>query len=116
MNINSLTFTDHPVYHVLPGIYDGLGLPDLSSFFEQHFEFTFTLGKTNRVGNGRIRLYKREGHFTVDIIDSLPGVGPIRLQKLKKLLLEQAKTPFMEHVESNLDGRKVYYANFRRPR
>jgi hypothetical protein len=46
----------------------------------------------------------------------MPGVGPIKLRELKGLLLEKAKTAFIENIESEPEKGKVYYAEFRRPR
>ncbi len=115
MKISSISFKEPPVYHEIPPIYEGLGLPDLSSFIQQRFEFAYTLGKVERTGHGSIRFYKQQGDFKVTISDNLPGVGPIRLQKLKGLLLEEAKNVLIENIESELEKRKVYYAEFRRP-
>ncbi|RFU65221.1 hypothetical protein [Peribacillus glennii] len=114
MEICSFSFSGRPVYHVLPGIYEGLGLPELSSYIEQHFDFTYTLGKSESTGHGRIRFYKSSGQVKVDLPENLPGVGPVRLQKLKELLLEKAKNPFMGNAESAAEERKVYHAHFRR--
>ncbi|MFE4144897.1 hypothetical protein ACFX4I_24190 [Peribacillus sp. YIM B13472] len=68
-----------------------------------------------RIGHGSIRFYKRQGDLEVHISDKLPGVGPIKLRVLKGLLLEEAKTAFIENIESEEEERKVYYAEFRRP-
>jgi hypothetical protein len=114
LNITSITFTDPPVYHQFPPIYENLGLPDVSSFIEQPFKFVFTLGKAERTGQGSIRFYKKQGDFKVNISNKLPGVGPMRLQKLKSLLLEEAKNALIENIESEIEKRKVYYADFRR--
>lgn len=116
MNITSISFTDPPVYHQFPPIYENLGLPDVSSFIEQRFQFTFTLGKVERTGYGSIRLYKKQGDFKVIIPEKLPGFGPIRLEKLKSLLLVQVKTDFIQNIESEPQKRKVYYTDFRRTR
>ncbi|WP_440970254.1 hypothetical protein ACSS6N_23455 [Peribacillus frigoritolerans] len=40
----------------------------------------------------------------------------MKLRELKGLLLEKAKAPFIENIESEPKKRKVYYAEFRRPR
>ncbi|MEF2097044.1 hypothetical protein V3595_20695 [Bacillus sp. CFBP9009] len=116
MKISSISFKEPPVYHEFPPLYEGLGLPELSSFIQQRFEFAYTLGKVERTGLGSIRFYKRQGDFEVLIPDKLPGVGPIKLRNLKGLLLEEAKTAFIENIESEPEKRKVYYGEFRRPR
>ncbi|WP_375090456.1 hypothetical protein ACDZ29_06460 [Peribacillus sp. RS7] len=115
MKISSISFKEPPVYHEFPPLYEGLGLPELSSFIQQRFDFAYTLGEVERTGHGSIRFYKRQGDFEVHIPDKLPGVGPIKLRKLKDLLLEEAKTAFIENIESEPEKRKVYYAEFRRP-
>jgi hypothetical protein len=79
-------------------------------------EFAYTLGNVERNGQGSIRFYKQQGDFKVNIYDKLPGVGPIKLQKLKGLLLEEAKKALIENIESEIEKRKVYYAEFLRPR
>lgn len=107
MKISSISFEEPPVYHEIPPIYEGLGLPDLSSFIEQPFEFAYTLGNVERTGHGSIRFYQQQGDFKVSISDKLPGVGPIRLQKLKGLLLKKAKTAIIENIESEIEKRKV---------
>src|SRR3954453_23717796 len=81
LKISSILFKESPVYHEIPPIYEGLGLPDLSSFIEQPFEFVYTMGKVDRLGHGSIRFYKQQGDFKVTISDDLPGVGPTRLVK-----------------------------------
>jgi hypothetical protein len=79
-------------------------------------EFAYTLGNVERNGQGIIRFYKQQGDFKVNIYDKLPGVGPIKLQKLKGLLLEEAKKALIENIESEIEKRKVYYTEFRPPR
>ncbi|MFF2500976.1 hypothetical protein [Peribacillus sp. NPDC058075] len=116
MKISSISFKEPPVYHEFPPLYEGLGLPELSSFIQQRFEFTYTLGKVERTGLGSIRFYKRQGDFEVLIPDKLPGVGTKKLRNLKGLLLEEAKTTFIENIESEPEKRKVFYGEFRRPR
>ncbi|RFU70932.1 hypothetical protein D0469_03000 [Peribacillus saganii] len=115
MKISSISFIDPPIYHEFPAIYEDLGLPELSSFIQQRFEFAYAIGKEERTGHGSIRYYKKEGNFKVNISDKLTGVGPIRLQKLKHLLLEEAKNDFIENIESETEKRKVYHTEFRRP-
>jgi hypothetical protein len=105
LKISSILFKESPVYHEIPPIYEGLGLPDLSSFIEQPFEFVYTMGKVDRLGHGSIRFYKQQGDFKVTISDDLPGVGPTRLEKLKGLLLEQAKNALIENIESEIEKR-----------
>ncbi|WP_394137657.1 hypothetical protein [Cytobacillus oceanisediminis] len=114
MNITSIWFTDPPVYHLFPPIYENLGLPEVSSFIEQRFEFAYTSGKTERTGHGSIRLYKQHGDFTVIIPENLPGFGPVRLEKLKSMLLERVKADFIQNMESEPLERKIYYTDFRR--
>ncbi|WP_141992567.1 MULTISPECIES: hypothetical protein [Bacillaceae] len=114
MKISSISFKEPPVSHEFPPLYEGLGLPEVSSFIQQRFEFAYTLGEVERIGLGSIRFYKRLGDFEVHISDKLPGVGPIKLRVLKGLLLEEAKTAFIENIESEPEKRKVYYAEFRR--
>lgn len=116
MKISSLSFNEPPVYHEIPPIYEGLGLPDLSSFIQQRFEFVYTLGKVERMGHGSICFFKKQEIFKINISDKLPGVGPLRLQKLKGLLLEEAKSAFIKNIESEPNMRTVYYADFRHPR
>ncbi|MGZ9819768.1 hypothetical protein ACXM0N_28320 [Peribacillus simplex] len=116
MKIPSISFKEPPIYHDFPPLYEGLGLPELSSFIQQRFEFAYTLGEVEKIGLGCIRFYKRQGNFEVHIPDKLPGMGPIKLRKLNSLLLEEAKTAFIENIESEPEKRKVYYAEFRRPR
>ncbi|CAM3834006.1 hypothetical protein GCM10009865_52710 [Aeromicrobium ponti] len=114
MNITSIWFTDPPVYHHFPPIYENLGLPEVSSFIEQQFEFAYISGKTERTRHGSIRLYKQHGDFKVIIPEKLPGFGPIRLEKLKSLLLERVKANFIQNIESEPQKRKVYHTDFRR--
>lgn len=116
MKISSISFKEPPVYHEIPPIYEGLGLPDLSSFIEQRFEFTYAIGKDERTGYGSIRFYKQQGEFRVNISDKLQGVGPKKLQQLKGLLLEDAKRALIKNIDSELEKRKVYYAHFRQRR
>ncbi|PLS18673.1 hypothetical protein CVD28_05975 [Bacillus sp. M6-12] len=115
MKVSSILFKDPPVYHEFPPIYEGLGLPDLSPFIQQRFEFTYSLGKVERTGHGSIRFYKQQRDYKVNISDKLPGVGPIKNQKLQDLLLEEAKAAFIANIESEPEKRKVYYADFRSP-
>ncbi|HWO76426.1 MAG TPA: hypothetical protein VNM69_11100 [Bacillus sp. (in: firmicutes)] len=114
MNITSISFTNSPVFHQFPAIYENLGLPEVSSFIEQRFEFTYKLGKKERTGFGSVRMYKRQGVFKVMIPEKLPGIGPIRLEKLKSLLLEQIKAQFIQNIESQTQEFTVYYTDFRR--
>ncbi|MBT2689679.1 hypothetical protein J7I93_15940 [Bacillus sp. ISL-47] len=114
MNITSIKFTDPPVYHQFPPIYENLGLPEVSSFIEQRFEFAYTSGKTDRTGHGSIRLYKQQGDLQVIIPEKLSGIGPVRLEKLKRLLLEKVNADFIQNLESEPPERKVYYTDFRR--
>ncbi|SIR85812.1 hypothetical protein SAMN05878482_106213 [Peribacillus simplex] len=114
MKISSISFKEPPVYHEFPPLYEGLGLLEVSSFIQQRFEFAYTLGKVEKTGLGSIRLYKLRGDLEVHISDKLPGVVPIKLQQLKCLLLEKAKTAFIENIESEPEKRKVYYGEFRR--
>lgn len=107
LNITSISFTNPPVYHEFSPIYEGLGLPEVSSFIEQPFEFIFTLGKAERKGQGSIRFYKKQGDFKVNISPEIPGVGPVRLQELKSLLFEEAKTALVENIETEIEKRKV---------
>jgi hypothetical protein len=116
LKISSISFIEPPVYHEFPPLYEGLGLPELSSFIQQRFEFAYTLGKAERTGLASIRFYKRQRDFEVHIPDKMPGVGPMKLRELKGLLLEKAKAAFIENIESEPEKRKVYYAEFRRPR
>ncbi|MBT2650134.1 hypothetical protein J7E52_26155 [Bacillus sp. ISL-34] len=116
MKITSISFKEPPVHHEFPPLYEGLGLPELSAFIQQRFEFVYTLGEVERMGLGSIRFYKRQRDFEVHISDKLPGVGPIKLRNLKGMLLEEAKTAFIENIESEPEKRKVYYGEFRRPR
>ncbi|WP_409299953.1 hypothetical protein [Peribacillus sp. SCS-155] len=114
MNVKSITFLDRPVFHILPDIYENLGLPDLSSFYEQHFTFILTFGKIDTKGNGRIRYYKKEKIYKVHLLEHLPGVGPVRQKKLKQLLLQQTISTFKNNIETEQNMRKVYYADFGR--
>jgi hypothetical protein len=114
LNITSISFTDHPVYHQFPPIYENLGLLDVTSFIEQRFEFTYISGKIERKGYGSIRLYKQQGDFKVIITEKLPRFGAIRLKHLKSLILDQVKTRFIQNIESEPQKRKVYYTDFRR--
>ncbi|PLR89774.1 hypothetical protein [Bacillus sp. T33-2] len=115
MIINSTSFIDSPVHHEFPPLYEGLGLAELSAFVEQRFEFSFTFGKTEQKGLGSIRLYKKNKHMKVVISEKLQRVGPVRLQKLKDLLLEELSDPFIENIEFDTKKRKVFHAVFRRP-
>jgi hypothetical protein len=114
LNITSIWFTDPPVYHQFPPIYENLGLPEVSSFIEQRFEFAYTSGKTERTGHGSIRLYKQHGDIKIIILEKLPGFGPVRLEKLKSMLLERVKADFIQNMESEPPERKIYYTDFRR--
>ncbi|MFF2458781.1 hypothetical protein [Peribacillus simplex] len=114
MKISSISFKGPPVSHEFPTLYEGLGLPEVSSFIQQRFEFAYTLGEVERIGYGSIRFYKLQRDFEVHISDKLPGVGPIKLRKLKGLLLEETITAFIENIEFEQEKRKVYYAEFRR--
>lgn len=112
MKISSISFKEPPVYHEFPPLYEGLGLPELSSFIQQQFEFAYTLGKAERTGLASIRFYKRQGDFEVHIPDKMPGVGPIKLRELKGLLLEKAKTAFIENIESEPKKERSTTPNF----
>lgn len=114
MKISSISFEAAPVYHEIPSIYEGLGLPDLSSFIELRFEFTFQMGKVSRDGQGSIRFYKKQGEFKLTLSDKLYGVGPKRMHKLKDLLLDDAKAALLEKIESEIKKRQVYHVDFRR--
>lgn len=113
MEITSIWFTDPPADHLFPLIYENLGLPEVSSFIEQRFCFTFTSGKTEKMGHGSIRLYKQHSNLKVIIPEKLPGIGPKRLEKLKLLLLERIKGKFLQNIESEHPKQKVYYTDFR---
>lgn len=115
MELLSVSFTEPPVYHEIPAIYEDLGLPDLSSFIQQRFDFVYSLGKMQSSGHGSIRFYKQKGDFRIKIFEELPGFGPVRLQQLKGLLLEEVKTTFIENIKSETEKRKVYYTDFRNP-
>ncbi len=114
MNIDSIKFTDPPVHHQFPPLYENLGLPEVSSFVEQKYEFDFTVGKTKRTGHGSIRMYKEYGEFKVMISEKLTGFGPKRLEKLERLLLEDVKERFISNIEAETKTRKVYHMHFGR--
>ncbi|MGY6208891.1 hypothetical protein ACXEO8_02790 [Cytobacillus firmus] len=114
MNIDSIKFTDPPVHHQFPPLYENLGLPEVSSFVEQKYEFDFTVGKTKRTGHGSIRMYKQYGEFKVMISEKLTGFGPKRLEKLESLLMEEVKEGFISNINSETKTRKVYHLHFGR--
>ncbi|AND38077.1 MULTISPECIES: hypothetical protein [Cytobacillus] len=114
MNIDSIRFTDPPVHHQFPPLYENLGLPEVSSFIEQKYEFDFTAGKTKRTGHGSIRVYKQSGEFKVIISEKLTGFGPKRLEKLASLLMEEVKERFISNIEDETKPRKVYHMHFGR--
>lgn len=114
MNIDSIKFTDPPVHHQFPPLYENLGLPEVSSFVEQKYEFDFTVGKTKRTGHGSIRMYKQYGEFKVMISEKLTGFGPKRLEKLESLLMEEVKEGFISNIKSEIKTRKVYHLHFGR--
>lgn len=114
LNITLVSFTDTPVYHIFPPIYENLGLLDVTSFIEQRFEFIYKLGKVEKTGHGSVRMDIKDKGFKVVILEKLPGIGPIKLEKLKKLLLESVKSHFVENIDSDLIKRKVYYTDFRK--
>jgi hypothetical protein len=112
--INLVSFKDTPVYHIFPPIYENLGLAEVTSFIEQRFEFSYKLGKIERTGYGSIRLYIRDRGLRVIINEKLPGIGPVKLEKLKSLLLETVKSRFIENIEFDHEKRRVYYTDFRK--
>jgi hypothetical protein len=114
LDITSFSFTEQPVYHRIPSIYEDLGLPDLSSFIEQSFEFVYILGKNENTGYGSIRYYEKQQQFKIIIHGKLPMFGPNRLENVKRLLLNKIKGLFLNNLESMPPKQKVYYANFRR--
>ncbi|MBG9445998.1 hypothetical protein [Cytobacillus firmus] len=114
MNIDSIKFTDPPVHHQFPPLYENLGLPEVSSFIEQKYEFDFTVGKTKRKGYGTIRKYKGSGQYKVELIGKMTGFGPKRLEKLERLLLEEVKERFISNIETETKARKVYHMHFGR--
>lgn len=114
MNIDSIKFTDPPVHHQFPPLYENLGLPEVSSFVEQKYEFDFTVGKTKRTGHGSIRMYKQYGELKVIISEKMTGFGPKRLEKLESLLMEEVKERFISNIEAETKTRKVYHMHFGR--
>jgi hypothetical protein len=113
LNISSFSFIDSPIFHQFPPIYEDLGLLEVTSFLEQRFEFAYTLGKVVRFGFGSIRLYNKQNEMAIIIPEKLPGIGPKKLDKLKDLLMEQAKVPFVKNIESDQAKQKIYYSDFR---
>lgn len=114
MNIDSIRFTDPPVHHQFPSLYENLGLPEVSSFIEQKYEFDFTIGKTKRKGHGTIRKYKQSGQYKVQLTGKMTGFGPKRLEKLERLLIEKVKERFINNIESEVKAQKVYHVHFGR--
>ncbi|MBN8203657.1 MULTISPECIES: hypothetical protein [Bacillaceae] len=114
MYIESIRFTDSPVHHQFPTLYENLGLPEVSSFIEQKYEFDFTAGKTKRTGHGSIRMYKQYGELKVIISEKMTGFGPKRLEKLESLLMEEVKERFISNIEAETKTRKVYHMHFGR--
>ncbi|MDM5227516.1 hypothetical protein QUF73_15030 [Cytobacillus sp. NJ13] len=114
MNIDSVRFTDPPIHHQFPPLYENLGLPEVSSYIEQNYEFDFTAGKTKRTGHGSIRIYKQYAEFKVIISEKLTGFGPKRLEKLESLLMEEVKDRFINNIQSETQARKVYHMHFGR--
>ncbi|WP_462411658.1 hypothetical protein [Neobacillus sp. Marseille-QA0830] len=115
MKISSLLFKESPSYHEIPPIYEDLGLPDLASFIEQRFEFTFTMGKEDSTGLGTIRYYKSQRTYKILITEKITGIGPVKIEKLKEMLLVEAKEAFINNMEAEQEKTKVYHADFRRP-
>ncbi|MBM7691439.1 hypothetical protein JOC77_000844 [Peribacillus deserti] len=114
MNISSLTLTAAPVLHVFPPVYEGLGLPELSSYMEQRFSFTYTIGKIERTGYGSIRKIISDDTIHIVISEKLTGVGPKKLQKLKEILLGEAQNLFLAADISESNLQKVYHTHFRK--
>lgn len=114
MKVASILFIGPPIHHEFPSIYENLGLPDVSSFVEQGLEFSYTIGKVERVGYGSIRLYKQHKVNKIIFPKKLPGLGPKRLKELKKLILDQIEMDFLKNIESDTEKRRVYYNDFSR--
>ncbi|MCM3706352.1 MULTISPECIES: hypothetical protein [Cytobacillus] len=114
MHIDSIRFTDPPVHHQFPSLYENLGLPEVSSYIEQKYEFDFTIGKTKRTGYGSIRMYKQYEVFKVIIIEKLTGFGPKRLIELERLLMDEVKKPFIDNIEEDITPQKVFHMHFGR--
>ncbi|MDQ0882035.1 hypothetical protein QFZ73_003046 [Peribacillus sp. V2I11] len=50
MKVSSISFKEPPVYHDFPPLYEGLGLPELSSFIQQRFDLHIPWGKSKESG------------------------------------------------------------------
>lgn len=114
MHIDSIRFTDPPVHHQFPSLYENLGLPEVSSFVEQKYEFDFTIGRSKRTGHGSIRIYKQYDEFKVIITGKLTGFGPKRLIELENLLMDKVKKPFIKNIEADTKPQKVFHMYFGR--
>ncbi|MFC0469270.1 hypothetical protein ACFFHM_01625 [Halalkalibacter kiskunsagensis] len=116
MNITSISFTDPPVFHQFPAIYENLGLRQVSSYIEQPFKFGYKLGKAESTGHAGIRFFQQQGDFLITTPKKIPGFGTVRLEQLKSLLLEQTKPHFIEKLKSEPPKQKVIHTYFRRTR
>ncbi|OCA88005.1 hypothetical protein A8F94_09265 [Bacillus sp. FJAT-27225] len=114
MELISVGFTGPPAYHPIPEIYQNLGLPDLTSHVEQRFDFTVSIGKNERKGAGIIRFYKDQPDYQIIISESMPGIGPAKLIKLKELLLNELKDSFNQNILEFEPGENVIYVDFSR--
>jgi hypothetical protein len=114
LNITSISFTDPPVFHQFPAIYENLGLLQVSSYIEQSFEFGYRLGKTESTGDATIRYYPQLEDLLIIIPKKIPGIGTVRLEQLKSLLLKQTKPNFIEKLKSEPLKQKVFHTYFRR--
>ncbi|KAF0821125.1 MULTISPECIES: hypothetical protein [unclassified Cytobacillus] len=114
MYIDSIRFTDPPVHHRFPPLYENLGLPEVSSYIEQKYEFDFTIGKTKRTGQGGIRMYMQYEDFKVIIAGKLTGFGPKRLIELESLLMDKVKKPFLDNIEADTKSQTVFHTHFGR--
>ncbi|ALC89043.1 hypothetical protein AM500_03965 [Bacillus sp. FJAT-18017] len=114
MELISVGFTDPPAYYPIPAIYQDLGLPDLTSYVEQRFDFTLSIGKNERNGSGIIRFYKDQPDYQILISDPIAGIGPAKLTKLKDLLLNELKPGFNQNILDFEPGENVIYVDFSR--
>ncbi|WP_155922194.1 hypothetical protein [Bacillus sp. EB01] len=114
MELISVGFTGPPTYYPIPEIYQELGLPDLTSYVEQHFEFALAIGKKERNGSGIIRFYKDQPDYQIIISDPIPGIGPAKQTQLKELLLNELKPGFNLNILEFEPGENVIYVDFSR--
>jgi hypothetical protein len=112
LKLSSLYFIGNPIKHVFPPIYEGLGLFELSNFIENRISFNFSIGEKEYSGFGEIRKNLNNGEMYI-LLPKIKGIGPVKEQQLKNLLLNSAKEGFLNAIERNDQIGMVYHRDFK---